>query len=127
MKIITCFSNGYTNSLSDKLNLTQWLTKQMNSEIYWWGLQLVHLDSYIKSLKRSWFRKILQSENNLLSNFYSVITRSTISKLLQLELIIQRFSQLVSVTNMERNFNIIEGLHWHCTKIIECTTQSSLV
>lgn len=45
---------------------------------------MVHLDSYIKSLKLSWFRIILQSKDNLLSTLYSVITRSTISKLLQL-------------------------------------------
>lgn len=48
------------------------------------GLQMVHLDSYIKSLKLSWFRRILQSKYNLLSTLYSVITRSIVSKLLQL-------------------------------------------
>lgn len=63
------------------------------------GLQMVHLDSYIKSLKLSWFRRILQSKANLLSTLYSVITRSIISKLLQLGSDYpKKTSQIVSAT-----------------------------
>lgn len=67
------------NGKNDKISRALLIQKYTDG-----GLQMVHLDSYIKSLKLSWFRRILQSKDNLLSTLYSVITRSTISKLLQL-------------------------------------------
>lgn len=45
---------------------------------------MVHLESYIKSLKLSWFRRILQSTDDLLNTRFRVITKITVSKLLQI-------------------------------------------
>lgn len=36
------------------------------------GLQMVHIETYIKLLKSLWFRRILQSTNNLLNTHFGV-------------------------------------------------------
>lgn len=45
---------------------------------------MVHLESHIKSLKLSWFRRILQSTDDLLNTHFGIITKSTVSKVLQM-------------------------------------------
>lgn len=45
---------------------------------------MVHLESYIKSLKLSCFRRILQSTDDLLNTHFGVITKSTVSTFLQM-------------------------------------------
>lgn len=78
-KLEKLFFQFIWNGINDKISRTLLIQKYTDG-----GLQMVHLESYIKSLKLSWFRRILQSTDDLLNTLFGVITKSTVSKFLQM-------------------------------------------